>query len=247
MGLLLVRAVVVKSIFLFGDTPEASVAGSMAKVVSVLLGIERTVLSTNDLGKFPKYLRRSLFIISCIAGENHINIVRRLRLVQFGGPVILASRDAFDLLKRRHRILRMGHGSHDVCPAPLMLPDLLARVVRLAPLSLGNLKLIQKELKASETLLKRRIIPALHRLQKPNVNIHRELDKISSIVEDLCNLTPAACHTRVDIGGRKLQIHEHFRVVLKETRGCDNLSARDTELLREVFERWHEIVLHMEQ
>ena len=234
-----------QAILVFGDSPEVAVSFAAAAVLSTLFGVEKLVLKGEravDPSELPK---KSLLLMSCLSQERQIGRLVRLRLYGFNGGVLVISHHSFESLRARHRILRWGQGSHDVCRFPCNLADLITKVAELVPLERENLSMLQSELKAPDRLLEHRVIPCLKRLERRNRNLSREVDTITTIINDLRAHTPVACHTVVKIGGREAQIQEHFRILVEEVRSLQEFDDRPLELLREVFERWRDLLLNV--
>lgn len=234
-----------KSILILSDTPEAPVAHSLAAVLSILLGIHKTVISRAQQSYAAKFPRRTLLVLSCLYQESHIGRIAGLRFKGFSGAVLILSRDSFGSLMQRHAILRWAKGSHDICAFPFTLPTLLETVASLEPMATGNLRLLRKELKAPDQLLRRHVIPCLERLQQPNMDLSREIGTVVPLIHSLCAGTRVACHTVVKIGGRSAQIQEHFHMLVKEIRNSkrhEDITVH-ARLLCEVFEQWRDILL----
>lgn len=232
-----------QTIMVFDDDPETVVSFAVATVLSTLFGIETLVLKANWAVAPSEFPQKSVLIISGISQERQIGRLAGLRLHGFIGGALIISQSSFESLRARHRILRWGHGSHDVCHFPCSLVDLLIKVAEITPLEPENLHLLQNEIKAPDRLIDRRVIPCLKRLGKRNRDLDREINDIITIIGNLRACTPVACHAVVKIGGRKAQIQKHFKMLVEELRKLQDFDNRPVVLLRELFERWRSVLI----
>lgn len=231
-----------KAVLVFVNGASSAVPLAAATVVSTLLGIDKILLPNELTGtekaKLPK---QSVLLLS----QEQISQLASLRLLGFGGAVLILSSESFDVLKEKHAILQWGQGSHDVWQFPWTLPGLLTKVTELVSLEPENLKMLQKELKAPEQWFQRRVIPCLKKLEKQQKRQKGDLEAIASlvtIIEELRALTPVACHVVVEIGGRSAQIQQHFQMLLEEMRQSPSLSDAQIQLIYQVFLKWRDLV-----
>jgi hypothetical protein len=174
-----------------------------------------------------------------------IHRLARLRLNGFGGGVLILSSDAWASLKAEYKILRWGQGSHDICPLPIKIADLLLKATELVPLEPENLIMLQQELKVSDRWMQQRVIPGLKKLQRQRgkAGEAEAIAAIALIIEELRSRTPVTCHVVVEIGGHQAQIQEHFQNLLDKMREAQFDDDTPIKLLRETFAKWHDLVL----
>ena len=184
---------------------DSPLALSATTVLSTFLNLELHLLSTEiDPPHLPP---RST---AAVLTENQLPFLAKLRLAGFSGAVLVLSQESFTTLKRQYPILRAGQGSHDACPAPWHLPDLLNRVTKLVPLERENLEILQHKLAIPRDWLQQAIIPHLQQLRQPDCNVPQELQALENIVQQLRQQTPDVCHYEIVVGSRgqkQIQFH----------------------------------------
>ncbi len=222
------------------DSPSAIAA---ATVLSNLLSINRQLIEPQSIQKSLRLPKQSVLIIT----ESQLNYLATLRLHGFAGAVLLLSSNTFTSVKKKHRLLRSGAGSHDGCDFPWKLADLLAKISELVPLEPENLEMLQKELKAPEKWLQRQVKPRLKRLQQSQENFLDELDEIAIIIGQVREETPAACHVIVEIEGYSAQIQQHFQQTVEQMRQAQKPEKATIARLQQIFEQWQKIVLGSEE
>lgn len=230
-----------KSFIVFANS-ESVAPYTVASVLSTLLGKEITVLENRSEGLPFKLPKKSILILA----QKEISKLAWLRLHGFSGAALILSTESFDLLKRRHRILRWQQGSHNTHDCSETLPSLLTKVAKLVPIERGNLRDLRSELKtamkARDQVFGRQVIAGIERLHIRTADFRREIDAIETAALRLFAGTPDACHVRITIMGRELQISEHFHTLVDEIRNSLSPGGEQIAALKEVFEQWRDLV-----
>ena len=183
--------------------------------------------------------RDSLLVLNCLRyRSNSLRILTKMRRCGFRGPVLLVSSEPIAKLRLSHRILIWGQNSHQAWTPPWRINSLVELVARLIPIQDGNWHNLQNELRAADRLWERRVLPIVGRLRAGDESIVTEVDSLGQIVDDLCVLTPVACHADANIAGQTVQIQEHFRECLKALRRSAHVDANVLARLRAALESW---------
>lgn len=212
-------------------------ASSTASIIANHLCIPLRRLDTDALDtNFPNNFEKSTLILT----EEQIANLPALRYRwSFTGAVLVLSYETFATLKQKHRVLRFGQGSHNAITIPFTLTTLISKVKALLPMEKENLRFLQNELRAIDTLYDKEIKPSLEKLEQPNNNV--ALDELTDLIDKLRSQTPVACHTVVTIHDKTQQIQQHLRYALGQLRQQNN---RDNLLiyLKDIFAQWRDLV-----
>ncbi|MEM9215833.1 MAG: hypothetical protein AAGD25_16010 [Cyanobacteria bacterium P01_F01_bin.150] len=214
----------------------------LSSLLSSLWGVPRQSIELNedDISQIP---RQSLLILS----ESQINDLKQLRLWGFSGAVLVVSGESFNVLKKRHRVLRFGQSSHKSFPAPWNLETLLTDLTDVIPLAPENLEFLQQELGASAQLCQSHVEPCLKLLDQINKSGQakmQDLSKLENAAIEIRAQLPVACHGNLTIktanGEENLQIQEHFQDALKK------LSSEATDQIRAGVEQFEQALSQLQ-
>ncbi len=211
-----------------------------ATVISTLLNVEQQLLKPEAIKQLGRLKRESVIILF----ENQLNFLAALRRRGFEGAVLVLSSEPFDMVKARHSILRYGRGFHQGCKYPWKLSDLLEKINILKPISLGNLRKLQSQLRANAEQLNRKVIPHYQNLQEGIGNFSQELDKMEENFNSLLRSTPVFRHLPFDpTDADPSQIQEKFAEIVQQIRKSQQCQPLQMAHLNKIFERWRNHVL----
>ena len=209
-----------------------------ATVISTLKNIPTLFIDENENLHNWKAFQKSIIIMT----EYQLKHLPMLRLENFSGAVLVLTSTPFSFLKQHYRILRFGSGSHDCFDSFWVLSDLLNKTAELVPLEPENLKLLQKELKATKKIRNDQITSCLENL-KHIKNLSDEdnqrIKEIEKAIEQWRADARVACHTVVKIGDESQQLQQHFQTAL------NNISIQDHEQRYQAISRLEEAFNHL--
>jgi hypothetical protein len=222
--------------------PGSHLSSVATSVLSDCLNLPKFSLIPDSVTSLALPLQTSLLVLF----EYQVSELAKLRAKGFSGPVLVLTYDTFAILKRKHRVLRFGQGSHDALTIPFSLTDLITKAQALVPMEQENLRFLQNELDAVDQLYRREIKPSLDKLELEQASSEASLEKVTTLIETLRSKTPVACHTVVTIGTESLQIQQHLRQALKQLKhpAAQKITDQENPLayLKTAFEYWRELV-----